>query len=92
MINPDMCCCCGEIWNRDNLQVVSIGKHKLLLCPDCYGEYIGPFKVGKEINSVNVQVLIEIPKAMYDDIRNGKDGYNNYICSAIRNGTVSTDY
>ena len=40
MINPDMCSCCGEIWNRENLDNIPLGKHTLHLCPDCYKEYI----------------------------------------------------
>lgn len=33
-----------------------------------------------------MKITIEIPTGMYEDIRNGADGYNNYICTAIRNG------
>ena len=44
MINPDICSCCGEIWNRQNLKNIPLGKHELHLCPDCYAEYIKPFK------------------------------------------------
>ena len=40
MINPDICSCCGEIWNRQNLKNIPLGKHELHLCP----EYIKPFK------------------------------------------------
>lgn len=39
MVSPDMCSCCREIWNRDNLKSVNLGEHKLNLCPDCFGEY-----------------------------------------------------
>lgn len=42
MINPDICNCCGEIWNRQNLKKIPLGKHELCLCPDCYAEYIKP--------------------------------------------------
>ena len=34
-----------------------------------------------------MKITIEIPTGMYEDIRNGVDGYNNYICTAIRQGT-----
>ena len=43
MLNPDTCSCCREIWNRNNLKRIPMGKHKLYLCPDCYAEYIKPF-------------------------------------------------
>jgi len=35
--------CCGEIWNRQNLKNIPLGRHKLHLCPDCYKEYTKPF-------------------------------------------------
>ncbi len=43
MINPDTCNCCGEIWNRENLRNIPLGKHNLHLCSDCYVEYIKRF-------------------------------------------------
>ena len=50
MINPDACSCCGEIWNREKLEVVNLGKNKLRLCPDCFKEYeaalFGAFEAG----------------------------------------------
>ena len=50
MINPDVCSCCGEIWNRGKLEVVNLGKNKLRLCPDCFKEYeavlFGAFEAG----------------------------------------------
>ena len=50
MINPDICSCCGEIWNRQNLKKIPLGKHELYLCPDCYAEYIKPLdKIRTEI-------------------------------------------
>lgn len=39
-VNIDVCSCCGEIWNRDNQKQISLGKHTLYLCPECYHEYI----------------------------------------------------
>ena len=33
-----------------------------------------------------MKITIEIPTGMYEDIRNGVDGYNNFICTAIRQG------
>lgn len=42
MINSDICSCCGEIWNRQNIKSIPLGKHELHLCPDCYAEYIKP--------------------------------------------------
>ena len=39
MRNPDVCNCCGEIWNRDNLNSISFGKNAMHLCPDCFAEY-----------------------------------------------------
>ncbi len=47
MINPDVCSCCGEIWNREKLKNIPLGKHKLHLCPDCCAEYIKPFETIK---------------------------------------------
>ena len=44
MTNPDQCNCCREIWNRDNLKHIPLGKHTLHLCPECYAEYIKSFK------------------------------------------------
>ena len=40
MVNPDICSCCEEIWNRDNLHSLKLGKHSLHLCPDCFKEYV----------------------------------------------------
>ena len=34
-----------------------------------------------------MQIVIEIPKEMYNDIKFGKDGYSNYVHTAVRNGT-----
>lgn len=34
-----------------------------------------------------MELIIEIPDAMYEDIKSGKDGYSNYVHTAIRNGT-----
>ena len=47
MIKPDTCSCCGEIWKRKNLKNIPLGRHELHLCPDCYAEYIKPFKTVK---------------------------------------------
>ena len=47
MINPDICSCCGEIWNRKNLKIIPLGKYGLHLCPDCYAEYVKPFEAVK---------------------------------------------
>lgn len=33
-----------------------------------------------------MRLVIDIPKEMYNDIKSGKDGYSNYIHTAIRNG------
>lgn len=53
MINPDICNCCGEIWNRQNLKKIPLGKHEMHLCPDCYAEYIKLFdKIRAEITSI----------------------------------------
>lgn len=34
-----------------------------------------------------MQIVIEIPSAMYNDIKSGKDGYSNYVHTAVRIGT-----
>lgn len=39
-----------------------------------------------------MKIVIDIPTDMYEDIRNGKDGYNNFICTAIRNSKHLSDY
>ena len=31
-VKADMCACCKEIWNHNNLDSVNLGKHKLYLC------------------------------------------------------------
>ena len=55
MISPDVCSCCGEIWNRENLKNIPLGKHELHLCPDCYAEYFKPFdKIMAEINEIEI--------------------------------------
>ena len=33
-----------------------------------------------------MQIVIDIPDVMYEDIKSGKDGYSNYVHTAIRNG------
>lgn len=39
-VNPDVCSCCGEIYNRVNLNMVNLGgRRKLMLCPECYEAY-----------------------------------------------------
>ena len=39
-VNPDVCSCCGEIYNRVNLNMVDLGnRRKLMLCPECYEAY-----------------------------------------------------
>ncbi len=55
MINFDVCSCCGEIWNRQNLKNIPLGKHELNLCPDCYSEYFKPFdNIIAEIENVEI--------------------------------------
>jgi hypothetical protein len=34
-----------------------------------------------------MQIVIDIPSEMYNDIKSGKDGYSNYVHTAVRNGT-----
>lgn len=34
-----------------------------------------------------MKIVIDIPKEMYNDIKSGKDGYSNYVHTAVRNGT-----
>ena len=38
-VYSDQCDCCKEIWIKDNLKIVAIGKHKMAFCPDCFAEY-----------------------------------------------------
>lgn len=33
-----------------------------------------------------MQIVIDIPEEMYAQIKSGKDGYSNYVHTAIRNG------
>ena len=39
MPRPNICSCCQDIWNSENLEPVNLGKNKLYLCPGCYKEY-----------------------------------------------------
>lgn len=39
-----------------------------------------------------MQLVIDIPKEMYAQIKSGKDGYSNYVHTAIRNGTPLPKY
>lgn len=34
-----------------------------------------------------MQIIIDIPSAMYNEIKSGKDGYSNYVHGAVRIGT-----
>ena len=34
-----------------------------------------------------MEIVVNIPSEMYNDIKSGKDGYSNYVHTAIRNGT-----
>lgn len=47
MVSPDICCCCGEIWNRTNLKRIPVGEHSLRLCPECYSELLKPLNAAK---------------------------------------------
>lgn len=38
-----------------------------------------------------MKLIIDIPNVMYEDIKSGKDGYSNYVHTAIRNGTLLDD-
>ena len=38
-----------------------------------------------------MQIVIDITKMVYKSIKDNHDGWNNYICTAIRNGTVFPD-
>ncbi len=61
MINPDVCSCCGVIWNRQNLKKIPLGKHELRLCPDCYAEYIKP------LNSIKAEIEEQKECRCFDD-------------------------
>lgn len=39
MTKVNTCSCCREIWSSISLNVITLGSHKLYLCPDCYKEY-----------------------------------------------------
>lgn len=76
MINSDACSCCGEIWNREKLKSIPLGKHKLYLCPDCYAEYIKP------LNSIRAEIRKKMRFGSfnegivsYDDISQIFDNY-----------------
>ena len=34
-----------------------------------------------------MKLVVEIPDEMYNQIKSGKDGYSNYVHTAIRNGS-----
>ncbi len=36
MVRANMCDCCTEIYNEDNLKPILVGKYTLKMCPDCY--------------------------------------------------------
>lgn len=66
MINPDMCSCCGEIWNRQNLPNIPLGKHELHLCPDCYKEYTKPFdNILSELKNLEWDIINENSNAVF---------------------------
>lgn len=51
-VHPDLCGCCREIWNRNNLVKIPLGKHTLQLCPDCYKEYRKTISSISELQSI----------------------------------------
>lgn len=39
-VNPYRCSCCNEIYNQVNLKnIITLGKHTLKFCPECYKEF-----------------------------------------------------
>ena len=53
-INPDICSCCNNIWNIENLKNIKLGKYELHLCPDCYREYI--ISNNKVLNKIRTEI------------------------------------
>lgn len=39
MSNINICGCCREVWNQNNLKLIKLGRQRLYLCPDCFKEY-----------------------------------------------------
>ena len=39
MTNVNICNCCKDIWNKESLQSVNFGNHKIYLCPECFKGY-----------------------------------------------------
>ena len=58
----DICSCCKEVWNRENLQSIRLGKHELYLCPDCIAEYNKIVKGQKKISKKSANVLTKPKK------------------------------
>ena len=53
MEDINMCDCCKDIWNVDNLKVIQVGEHELHLCSECYKSLAAPFKlIKKEIKEI----------------------------------------
>lgn len=101
MINPDTCSCCGEIWNRQNLKNIPLGKHELHLCPDCYKEYTKPFdKILSELKNLKWDIINENSSAVFlsntEDIISYVEKYNGFLTEDdfkyIENGEDNGDY
>ena len=82
-IQADMCDCCKEIWNKNNLKDVKVGEHILHFCSDCFTEYIKPLdKISAEIQTMaddewNIQVGaskgLEVALEVIDKYREGEN-------------------
>ena len=55
-MDADICNCCGEIWNRDNLKPILIGSTNIFLCPECIkdfnDDYVRRSKIDKTIKKI----------------------------------------
>jgi len=77
MISSDMCSCCNDIWNRQNLKKIPLGKHELHLCPDCYAEYIKPF------NNIRAEVEGKIIKRPWLDFEDRERDRNDAFLEVL---------
>ena len=50
-IQADMCDCCKEIWNENNLKDIKVGDHIMHFCSDCFTEYIKP------LNTIRAEIV-----------------------------------
>ncbi len=48
MVRANMCDCCKEIYNNDNLKDIPVGKNTLKMCPECYNAFFKLYGIALE--------------------------------------------